>query len=151
MEKQNSLWLDQNNIDQKSTLHRSEWATPKSFLPTVSRTSALLLMRTFLCINISRKCPVLCVSIRNIGMIRKHINQPVAELRTHALITTGHVQFTASWPQQNAAKTIPAITKHSCQTCHALREMYSHHTYSQTITLATNRTENHVQNLHVCI
>ena len=28
------------------------------------------------------------VSIRNIGMIRKHINQPFAELLTHALITS---------------------------------------------------------------
>ena len=27
-----------------------------------------------------------CVSIRNIGMIRKHINQPVVELFTHPLI-----------------------------------------------------------------
>ena len=31
---------------------------------------------------------VVCVSIRNIGIIRKHINQPVAELLTHALITS---------------------------------------------------------------
>ena len=30
----------------------------------------------------------LCVSIINIGKIRKHINQPVAELLTHALITS---------------------------------------------------------------
>ena len=29
-----------------------------------------------------------CVSIRTIGMIRKHINQPVGELLTHALITS---------------------------------------------------------------
>ena len=29
-----------------------------------------------------------CVSIRNIGMIRKHINQPVTELLTHARITS---------------------------------------------------------------
>ena len=29
-----------------------------------------------------------CVSIRNIGMIRNLINQPVAELLTHALITS---------------------------------------------------------------
>ena len=37
------------------------------------------------------------------------------------------------------------ITKHYCQTCHALREMYSHHTYPQTTALATHRTENHLQ------
>ena len=29
-----------------------------------------------------------CVSIRNIGMILRHINQPVAELLIHALITS---------------------------------------------------------------
>ena len=35
--------------------------------------------------NVSR---IVCISIRNIGMIRKHINQPVAELLTRALITS---------------------------------------------------------------
>ena len=44
------------------------------------------------------------------------------------------MQFTASRPRQNAAKTTPAITKHCCQTCHPLQEMYSHHTYPQTTT-----------------
>ena len=29
-----------------------------------------------------------CVLIQNTGMIRKHINQPIAELRTHALMTS---------------------------------------------------------------
>ena len=88
MEKQNSLWLDQNNRDQKSTSHRSEWATLWSFLQTVSRTSASSLMRTFPWINTSRVSRAVCISTRNIGLVRKHINQPVAELLTHALITS---------------------------------------------------------------
>ncbi len=123
-------------------------ATPWSLPLTVSRTSALSLMRTCPWKNTSRKC----VSIRNIGMIRKHVNQPVAELLTHGLILqTGHGQLPASRTQQNAPKTTPAIAKHCCQTCHALQEMYSNHTYPQITTLATNRTENHLQNVHVCI
>ena len=31
------------------------------------------------------------------------------------------------------------------------QETYSHHTYPQTTTLTTNRTENYLQNLHVCV
>jgi len=84
-------------------------------------------MRTFPWINTSWKCPELCVSIRIIGMVHNHINQPVAELLTRALITS-RLDPCNSWPQQNAAKTTPAITKHCCQTCHALQEIYSHHT-----------------------
>ena len=59
--KQNALWLDPNNRDQKSTSYKSEWATPWSFLPTVSRTSALSVTRTCPWTNTSRKCPELCV------------------------------------------------------------------------------------------
>ena len=38
--------------------------------------------------HIAKVSRAVCISIRNIGMIRKHINQPVAELLTHALITS---------------------------------------------------------------
>ena len=44
----------------------------------------------------------------------------IAHSRYLTCYETGYVQFTASRPQQNAAKTTPAITKHCCQTCHAL-------------------------------
>ena len=38
--------------------------------------------------HIAKVSRAVCISIRNIGMIRKHINQPVAELLTHVLITS---------------------------------------------------------------
>ena len=38
--------------------------------------------------HIAKVSRAVCILIRNIGMIRKHINQPVAELLTHALITS---------------------------------------------------------------
>ena len=38
--------------------------------------------------HIAKVSRTVCVSIRNIGMIRKHINQPVAVQLTHALITS---------------------------------------------------------------
>ena len=38
--------------------------------------------------NIAKMSRDVRVSVRHIGMIRKHINQPVAKLLTHALITS---------------------------------------------------------------
>ena len=38
--------------------------------------------------HIAKVPRAVCVSIKNIGTIRKHINQPVTELLTHALITS---------------------------------------------------------------
>ena len=38
--------------------------------------------------HIAKLPRAVCISIRNIGMIRKHINQPVAELLTHTLVTS---------------------------------------------------------------
>ena len=61
------------------------------------------------------------------------------------------MQFTASRPQQNAAKTTPAITKHCCQTCQALQEMYSRYTHLHTTPLATNRIENHLQKISMFV
>ena len=81
-----------------------------------------------------------CVSIRNIGMIRKRINQPVAELLTHSLITS----------RLDTCNSLQRLQS-CCQTYHVLQEIYSHHIYPQTTTPATNRIENHLQNLHVCI
>ena len=42
-----------------------------------------------LSVEIVKVSRAVCVSIRNIGMIWKHISQPVAEPFTHALITSG--------------------------------------------------------------
>ena len=50
----------------------------------MSRTSANLSLEK----HIAKMFRVVCVSILNIGMMRKHINQPVAEILTHALITS---------------------------------------------------------------
>ena len=38
--------------------------------------------------HVAKVSRAVCVSIRNFGMIGKHINQPVGELLTHALITS---------------------------------------------------------------
>ena len=97
--------------------------------------------------HIAKVARAVCVSMRNIGMIRKHINQAVVELLTHALLISRLVtchsllhglnktQLKRLQRLQNtAARFVPLSMK-----------------YPQTTTLATKRTENHLQNLHVCI
>ena len=59
-------------------------------IPTDSVTNLSIIVDENLSMDehIAKVSRAVWVSIRNIGMIRKHINQPVAELLTHMLITS---------------------------------------------------------------
>ena len=59
-------------------------------IPTDSVTNLGIIIDENLSVDkhITKVSRAVCISTRNIGLIRKHINQPVAELLTHALITS---------------------------------------------------------------
>ena len=97
--------------------------------------------------HIAKVYRAVCVSIRNIGMIRKHFNQPVVELLTHALITSRLVTCNSLLRGLNKTQLKRLQRLHNT----AARLVPFSMKYTQTTTLATNRTENHLQNLHVCI
>ena len=82
------------------------------------------------------------VSNRNIGMIRKHINQPGAELLTPRSLLL-------DWT--GAAKTTPAITKHCCQTLHPLQgNVLTSHLYSNNYTGYQSSRESSSQSPCLC-
>ena len=81
--------------------------------------------------HIAKVSTAVCVSIINIGLIRKHMNQPVEEILTHALITSNLDTCNSLLHGLNKTqlKTIPAIKITAARLFHAIQEMYSYHTY----------------------
>jgi len=104
--------------------------------------------------HIAKVSRAVCVSIRNIGMIRKHINHPIAEVLTHALINSkldtcnsllhglNKTQLKRLHRLQNTAARLVTLSRKFTHTTPILKQLYW---------LLFNRTENHLQNLHVCI
>ena len=104
--------------------------------------------------HIAKVFRAVCVSIRNIGKIRKHINHPIAEVLTHALITSR---------LDTCNSLLHGLNKTQLKRLHRLQNTAAIHvTLSKIFTHITriltplswlqfNRTENHLKNLNVCI
>ena len=70
--------------------HQTDQSGRDPVIPTNSVTNLGVIVDENLSMykHIAKVFRAVCISIRNNGIIRKHINQPVAELLTHALITS---------------------------------------------------------------
>ena len=125
MKKQNSLWL--RSKQQRSKVNITQIRVGDTMvIPTDSVTNLGIIIDENLSVDkhITKVSRAVCISTRNIGLIRKHINQPVAELLTHALITSRldtcnsllHGLNTTElkrlkWLQNTAARLVPLSRK----------------------------------------
>ena len=134
----------------KLTSHRSDLGdTMATLTDSVTNFGDLVDENVFMDKHIGK---AVCVSIKNIIMIWMHINQPVAGLLTHALITSRLYVSNSLLHGLNKTQ-LQRIQRlqNTAAIFHAFREIRSHHIYSWITTLATNRTANLLQNIHVCI